>query len=181
MTESEVQLVDLLKYMHAVSGTRIDGLQEQLSQLAHKALDAGYWSEAFRAILYDGDMTVDDMRVTLASHAEELGGVAEQDAEISELIEVTYYLRKLLKRGGDVLGITHHLLVDMVDPKYQGGPEYLHLRDLAMEYYQWWLDYAEWMHGQEYAAKKYETAVNIKNLAQAWLDEFAVPNPFDRL
>lgn len=50
-----------------------------------------------------------------------------------------------------------------------------------MEYYQWAYDYAEWMQGQEYADKECEVKTSIKKLAQSWLDQYAVPNPFDRL
>lgn len=181
MSEQEVQLVDLLKYMHAMCSVRGDEIQELLPKLANKALDAGYWSEAFRVFLYDGGASVDDMRITLNSHIYELGGQVYLDTEQTDLIETTFYLRKSLDPNEDLLCVVDYLVADLFPHSYQSGPMHLHLYDLAMEYYQWAYDYAEWMQGQEYADKMHEVKTSIAKLAHAWLDQHAFPNPFDRL
>lgn len=181
MSEHDKELIEIFKYMHAMCSVRGSELRGLLPQLAEMALDAGYWSDAFRVFLYDGDASVNDMRIGLASHIEELGEEIDKNEETAELIEVTYYLRKLLQPGEDVLAVAHYLLVELQDWKLQGGPPHLHLHDLAMEYYQWCFDYAEWMEGHELAEKKRETEVVVRKLAQHWLNQYGVPNPFDRL
>ena len=182
MSDHQKQFIDILKYMYAICHVRGNELKELLPNLAEKALDAGYWSEAFRVFLYDGDATISDIQVTLESHIEQLGGTVKRDQESADLIEVTYYLRKLVQPGEDALDIAHYLFVELNDEwVIDGGPAHLHLHDLAMEYYAWCYDYAEWMQGLEYGDKMYETEINIKKLTLEWLEKYAVPNPFDRL
>ncbi len=181
MNAQDVQLVDLLKHMHAMCSVRGDDLQKLIPTLAHQALDAGYWSEAFRVFLYNKDASIEDMRVSLESHIESLGGIIDVDKETSDLIEATYYLQKLLQPGENILSVAHYLLVELDDWELQGGPPHLHISDLAMEYYIWRFDFAEWMDGEEYEAKKAETETNVKRLAQRWLDQYAIANPFHRL
>ncbi len=181
MNNHDAQLVELLKHMHAMCSVRVVDHRMLLQQLANKALDAGFWSEAFRVFLYDNGSTVADMQLTLASHVEELGGVIENIDEHIRLIETTYYITKMLNDQEDVLSIAHYVLVDLDDHELQGGPPYLHIHDLAMEYYQWCFDSADWMQGDELATERHKTINNLKELAQHWLDHYAIASPFDRL
>ncbi len=183
MTKQEVQLVDLLEYMHAMCSVRGDEIYRLLPELVHKALDAGYWSEAFRVYLHDSGESVYDLQIMLASQIDDLGGSVRRSHLQSLLIETTFYLRNLVQPGEvDPLGIADYIVEDLQELAFDDDDlQQLHLSDLSKTYYQWAYDYANWMQGQEYIDKRHEVETDIKRLAQEWLDQHAVPSPFDRL
>lgn len=182
MSEQEVKIVELLQYMHAISYVRGDETHRSVTELAQYAVEAGYWCEAFQPILYDRGTTLEEIRTVLSSHIAELGGTIDQDLETAERLELSHFFRMMLRPKADVLAISYRLFEDLNHEwACDGSPRRLHMHDLALEYYTWAYDYADWMEGQEYADKKYEVETNMKRLAQEWLDQHAVPSPFDRL
>ncbi len=183
MSEQEVQFVDLLKYLHAMCFVRSDEIRRLIPELVHKALDAGYWSEAFRVYLHDSGESVYDLQIMLASHIENLGGSVRKSHLDSLLIEITFYLHKLVKPGEVApLGIADYVMEDLQELAFdEDDHQQLHFDKLNMAYFEWANAYERWLQSREHYGKFIEAQAKFVELTEAWLDQHAVPNPFDRL
>jgi len=182
MKPHDEKLIDILQYLYRLCHVRDESIRDVISMNANKALDAEFWSEAFRYILYDTNTSRDDLKTILSSHLTELGHkFNKSDSHPEAYFEISYFLQQFQNDEFDVLKAAQYVLLNLEYEDLVNDQEFPHLYDFTAVYYQWWAGDSEWMLGEQLEEARQNAISNLKTEARCWLDKHGVANPFDGL